>query len=337
MFAAVVLLSAACSTAKPAETAPQTAAAERPLRCDPSKDAAECDVEGMKFENSVGRPRSRDAAALHYQAACEAGFGPGCTHLAGLHFEAGRLEVAHDLYQRACEASDAEGCANLGFMESKAGNTEAALKLYSTACDSGSMTACANLADAHQSGRAGTVDHDRARELFSRSCAGGNPSACIRWGWALAQGCAADTCATPVSTEKEAAELTQSACEAKADPTVCVTHAVHLESGSLVAKDGKGARAGYAKACESGNAWGCERLGTALSRGVGGPKDPAAAAGAYEKGCEANFAAACSALGAMHLAGDGVQRNEPKGAELVKRACELHEARACNTIRLLDL
>lgn len=310
---------------------------ERPLLCDVA-DPASCDLEGMRFENAVGRSRSMNDAARHYAAACRGGFGPGCTHLAGMYFEKEAYEDAHQLYRQACEHGDNEGCANLGFMASRAGEIDAARELYTTACEAGSMSACENLAAVHQAGRGVSVDHDTAQSLFGRACAGGQASSCIRRSWSLARGCREASCAASAETERQAAEVAGHACEEGAHPTVCTGFAVHLESGRLVPKDSARARSLYTAACAAEEAWGCERLGHVLSRGLGGPRELTASASAYEKACEADFAPGCSALGAMLLAGQGeVARDEARGAALLKRACELHEVRSCNTLRLLGL
>lgn len=334
-----VLTLAACGSGKAATPSDDTKPAVEPaaeLSCNADEPVA-CDVEGMKFENAVGRPRSANSAARHYAAACEGGYGPGCTHLAAMFFEKEAFDQAHELYARACEAEDAEGCANLGFMESRAGNKERARELYGSACDRGSMGACENLADVYQSGRGVPTDHDKAQALFERACAGGSPSACIRLAWSLARDCKGEACAEAATDEKQAALITQKACNEGSDVSVCTGLGVHLESGRLLPKDAKRARELYDAGCEAGEAWACERLGVALSRGLGGPRDIGAAVAPLEKACSAEFASACSSLGAILLGGQGVERDEERGAELVGRACELHEARACNTMKLLGL
>lgn len=329
----LLIFAAGCSTKSPQ---PDEPTGPEPLGCDISEPET-CDVEGMRWENAVGRSRNRNEAARHYEAACDNGVPAGCAHLGALYFEADEIDRARSLYEKACEAQNPEGCGNLAFVLSRDGEVDRARQMYQQACDDGAMFACANLADMHQSGRGVDVDHDTAAKLFQKACYGGNASACIRWSWSRAQQCNGDACADKATDEEGAAARTETYCQAERDDVVCTGYGVHLESGQLLRKDAKRARELYAHGCERGEAWACERLGTAHLRGLGGPRDPAAAPPAYDKACEAGFAPACSGLGALYLGGEGVDRDEQRGAELVRRACEMNERRACNTLLLLGL
>jgi TPR repeat protein len=317
--------------AKPAEK-PVEEPSEPQLSCDPS-DAQGCLVEGMRYESAFGRPRSANAAARHYDVACEGGEPLGCYNLAVMLYESddGNLDRARALYQKACDGGEPKGCANLAYLASKAGDTDTAATMYESACQDGAMFACSNLADMAQNGRGVPRDTKRAATLFERACFGGVSSACIRRAWLEGQQCleSPDGCAAPAKDERQAAQQVGEACESGGSEWTCVAFGTHLNAGRLVKRDRDRARSLFEKACDDGDPWGCERYGIALAEGRGGPRDMEAAKVALEQSCGDSFGPGCTALAGFFV-NDRMKR--ARGIELLKKACDVHEDSACNTL-----
>jgi len=103
----------------------------------------------------------------------------------------------------------------------------------------------------------------------------------------------------------------------------------------------------YKKACDGGNAWGCNNLGNLYANGHGVQQNYFKAAKFYKKACDIEFAKgrfynACNKLGTLYVnlgvlyaKGRGVQQNYSKAAKLYKKACDGGNALGCNNLGVL--
>ncbi|MFV8751246.1 tetratricopeptide repeat protein [Nannocystaceae bacterium ST9] len=215
-------------------------------------------------------------------------------------------------------------------------------------CEAGNADSCFNLAVAHVEGRGVERDRDRARELFDRSCTGGNSSACtqlaLRLDWKtdaarvgelLGQTCEAGdalACRTygqelirgnRLGADMDRGErLLERSCEL-ADPHGCPFWAAHLLNTK---NDAAKAREVVQDDCERGNGRSCAFLGAWLSRCSAGAApgmssiescqtfaeaDEARATVAYERACRA---------GVFDVCGTAVERlaDQPARAEVLR-------------------
>ncbi|MEZ4469998.1 MAG: hypothetical protein R3F60_04165 [bacterium] len=83
------------------------------------------------------------------------------------------------------------------------------------------------------------------------------------------------------------------------------------------------------KACDGGRAAGCGALGGLLVRGLGGPRDPAAAAPLLERACAGKDGPACANLAVMYRRGDGVPADPARAERYRVQACEAGVQAAC--------
>src|SRR5687768_2645433 len=83
------------------------------------------------------------------------------------------------------------------------------------------------------------------------------------------------------------------------------------------------------KACESGQAADCVRVGLARLKGDGIAKNPADGMALLKKACDAGSGAGCSYLGTRYQYGRGVPRDTAAADSLYERACNAGEAFGC--------
>ena len=105
------------------------------------------------------------------------------------------------------------------------------------------------------------------------------------------------------------------------------------ESGGAVSE----VRAIFAKACDAGDAMGCNNLANMYTEGA--DRDPARARALYERACDRGSGMGCSAMGKALLSGDGVPRDATQAARFFSRSatllqteCDLGNARACGQV-----
>ena len=97
---------------------------------------------------------------------------------------------AVELFRQACDGGSAQGCSDLRSMYSQGRGVgrqydQEDAERYRQMCDAGRVAACADLGGMYESGRGVPQDQQQARELYRRSCDGGNAVGCRR-------ACAAD-------------------------------------------------------------------------------------------------------------------------------------------------
>jgi len=90
------------------------------------------------------------------------------------------------------------------------------------------------------------------------------------------------------------------------------------------------ARTLFKKACDAGDAGGCNNLGFLWLKGEGGPSDPVKARALYKKACDAGVAVSCLNLGNMWVKGEGGPNDPAKARALYKKACDAGYAAACS-------
>ncbi len=180
---------------------------------------------------------------------------PACADAAAIDHEAGEFARAHRRYELACEAGEPQACGNWGLMfEHGLGvpvDLDRALGLYDEACDGDDLQACVHLgvATLAEDGSLAGMEKD-----LRRACAKD-----------VARGCTTLAQALPVDEQDDIESLLKQACKLD-DARGCRLLGVHLER-DVVKPDLIAAQRAFARACELGDAAGCEaRAQTDASR-----------------------------------------------------------------------
>ena len=91
------------------------------------------------------------------------------------------------------------------------------------------------------------------------------------------------------------------------------------------------------KACDGGNAGGCNNLGLMYDKGEGVKQDKFKAVELYKKACLGGIAGGCNDLGVKYEKGEGIRQDNSEALELYGKACDLkHELGCKNYARLKD-
>jgi TPR repeat protein len=91
----------------------------------------------------------------------------------------------------------------------------------------------------------------------------------------------------------------------------------------------------YRKACDAGNAAGCNNLGAMYDRGEGTLRDDAQAFELYRKACAQGEANACSNQGYLHEKGRGTKQDYGAAVALYKKGCDDGNAIACKNLGVM--
>jgi TPR repeat protein len=89
------------------------------------------------------------------------------------------------------------------------------------------------------------------------------------------------------------------------------------------------------RACDGGNAQGCNELGLMCVKGDGVPKDTTEALALFTKACDGGYAAGCFNLGVMYGESVGVSRDSAKAVALFTRACDGGYVRGCFNLAII--
>ena len=116
--------------------------------------------------------------------------------------------------------------------------------------------------------------------------------------------------------EQTAAKFWQKACET-GEARGCVRLGFLYQSGKGVKQDDEKAGKFYQKACDAGELSGCDRLAS-LYQNSG---EHAKAAAIFEQACEKGFGLSCYNLAQIYEAGVGVAPDESKALDLYVKAC----------------
>jgi len=101
------------------------------------------------------------------------------------------------------------------------------------------------------------------------------------------------------------------------------------------AQDLPGAARLFQRACDLGNAAGCNNLGLAFERGQGVPQDYERAFTLFEQACGGGFAEGCNNQGALYEHGQGVAVNLGDAQRLYAQACNHGAALGCSNLGVL--
>ena len=108
------------------------------------------------------------------------------------------------------------------------------------------------------------------------------------------------------------------------------------ELGSAaVAQDLPQAARLFQRACDLGNAGGCNNLGLAFGSGQGVPQDYERAFTLFEQACSGGFAEGCNNQGALYEHGQGVPVNLGDALRLYAQACNHGSALGCSNLGVL--
>lgn len=124
--------------------------------------------------------------------------------------------------------------------------------------------------------------------------------------------------------EKTAAKIWQKACES-GEARGCVRLGFLYQSGKGVEQNDAKAGKFYQKACDTGELSGCDSLAS-LYQNSG---EHAKAAAIFEHACEKGFGLSCYNLAQIYEAGNGVAPDESKTLNLYVKACERGYAVVC--------
>lgn len=110
---------------------------------------------------------------------------------------------------------------------------------------------------------------------------------------------------------------------------------IKYQTGDGVAVDKVRAAQLYTKACDSGNAAGCNNLGLMFSKGDGIGQSKAYAATLFSKACTGGIAKSCSNLGLLYYNGEGVAQNKTQASILFAKGCDGDSASGCHNLGYL--
>lgn len=104
---------------------------------------------------------------------------------------------------------------------------------------------------------------------------------------------------------------------------------------SATAQDFPQAARLFQRACDLGNASGCNNLGLAFESGLGVPQDYQRAFELFERACGGGFAEGCNNQGALYEHGQGVALNLGDAQRLYAQACNHGAALGCSNLGVL--
>ncbi|UQA58205.1 tetratricopeptide repeat protein [Polyangium aurulentum] len=179
--------------------------------------------------------------------------------------EAPPLTTGRLPFRMPCAGDDPIGCTN--------------------ACADGVLDDCVTLGVIYLDGNVMRVDHERAAELFRRTCTEGSARGCLKLGDLYHDGTLKDDPA-------EEAALYRKACDKGANLGCLAAGKTYLE-GRGVGVDPVFAATLFARVCERGNAQACLELGHLYDRGEGVRKDPSRAVTLFTKACQLGLDEGC--------------------------------------------
>jgi TPR repeat protein len=90
------------------------------------------------------------------------------------------------------------------------------------------------------------------------------------------------------------------------------------------------------RACEGGEAAGCNNLGLKYDNGEGTKQDYFQAVKYYKRACAGGNAIGCNNLGLMYETGQGVRQSNSKAKELYGKACDNGSAEGCSNYAAMN-
>lgn len=210
--------------------------------------------------STVDPPAPRAPRALDPEPSADAEAAPAKTYACGdaaACVEAGRKaqeakqhEKAREHFAAACDQGSGAGCGALGSLVQEVDKDEpGAVALWLKACDLGQMDGCFNAAE--------RVRHDKPKDatvLYARACKGAGDDQMLV-GLACGRG---GVHAYQSGDEAVAAELARASCNDKRVAGCNLLGVLTLEGGGGLAPDKDKAVMLFDKACEAGDASGCD-------------------------------------------------------------------------------
>lgn len=217
------------------------------------------DVGIIKLEGQLGLEADPVASLPWFERGCELGDGQGC-RLRGEQLAKesppGCETAARAWFEKGTSAGDAMSFNEIGFLEDHCpnGDKAAARRAFGAACEGGEPIGCRNQAMLLDKGAGGPADPKAAADLHERAC---------RATERIADSCVdAGFFRYAHDAEAVALELFRLGCDSGA-AVGCRNAAVVLRD-SRTAKDPKGAREMFERACSGGDAPSCREIGAPM-------------------------------------------------------------------------
>ncbi len=283
------------------------------------------------FTDGLGDLQPDPRVALGFwKMACDQGDGPSCARAAAIALDGSAnftdAQVARDFADRGCnQLKDQDACAMLAQASAAQGDTGAAATLAGRACDAGSDDGCRLKAqglfyDGHD---------PAALPLFQAACDGGRAWGCAGLGDAYANGWGG-----VAKDDARARDYARRGCEQASGAgreDACRQHGIYLTYSNDKATINKGEQ--YLDAdCRYGDAPACQWLGLMGLRDKPGATTTMAEGLYYERrACDLGNAAGCDELGFAYEIGNGTSVDDPAAiaVPLYDKACRLGLADSC--------
>jgi TPR repeat protein len=268
---------------------------------------------------------------LHLGRLCDGGEADACAEL-GFAYRQGKgaqRDEGHGraLYLASCERGSARGCAYAAAVLTREKDYKSAHAAAQKGCKAGLPVACHNLAYLLQHGLGAPEDDTLALELYEGACARDVVESCTNAGELVLH----PSFGKAPQREREAKvhPLFERACEG-GDALGCEHLARLVSVGKATKRDPARARTLYAGACERGLLTSCRELGRLAYSGEGATRDWGSALLIWDKACRDGEAKSCEHAGTLvQRGGNGVKRDIPRARELFERACKAGQASAC--------
>jgi TPR repeat protein len=293
-------------------------------RCYRRETAACARVAKLYLAGRTGRIE-KVRAVQAYERGCDAGDGAACNNAGGAYARAD-LAKAEKYRLKSCDLGYADGCTQAAGLlrdrEDPASKAQAdalaarAKEIYNKSCAAGDPLGCFGL------GMAVRMDsEDRAQQLFreamtiwQKRCDTGDLYGCYRVGIAYGE-----ESGVPIDYERSKRMLDDACTKGHRDSCAELGHL--FKSSDDKSDDARGAEL-LERACLAGieERQPCREAGFMFAAGEGVPADKARGIRLLENGCSLGDDWCCFKLGSMLLEGDGVPANPARGAELTESA-----------------
>jgi TPR repeat protein len=296
-----------------------------------------CSALGNLYEAGTGVDKDLAKAIEQWSLGCDGVNGGvadpyGCEKLGRAHFDGVTgtkdLLAAGRAFQRACALGQPNICYWLDQTFRDAGADAAtkadALQTLETSCAAATPVdeACLALGDLFARGGYLTEKNGRrAFALYDGVCKRGVAVGCLGLAFAYANGTGV------VKNVEKAKEIYGQQCDQGMSQS-CTWLGIELGNEGKFAD----AFALYERACQEGDAIGCNQMGFSHYTSKGASWDVVKANKAYERCCELGNATGCANVAEMHEYGIGRERDLTKARELYERGCTPTDHAACGRV-----
>lgn len=333
------------------------------MHCDSGFQSA-CHDYGYFLQDNKGLKADPRAAAIRWQAACDAGVLASCTVLGTQSLEGApgverNTRKGLDLLEAACKKSHPAACHAWGGTRERTWTSEQVHTFYDDLCTRGHRDSCWRLGMRYVNGTLEAPTPGAGIDLLRRGCALGHASACYEAGrhytagespaWDTAaehfeRGChlgESDACKELVDLflqERAPGSLKthrfafESACMLEDHLKSCTLLALGLMQGVDMPRDPYRARELLQRSCVDATsaADACVALGQTFEEGIGGDRDRTVASRYYHWSCYADRFDACERRGELLITGVGVRRDDREALAMFERACQSGMPRSCH-------